>query len=452
MKKILNKLLKLTSAQKIAISFLVIIAIGTFLLYLPITHCDDIELSLIDALFIATSATCVTGLTPVSVIETFNILGQIVLLILMQIGGIGVIAIVISFLYSMKKKLSIKNNKMIKNQFGYINLSNKRSNIQEMLKYILAVEFIGAILLSFYFIPKHGLLDGLFNSLFISVSAFCNAGFDVLTSSSLIPYTNEYYPLIIIMMLIILGGLGFVVWFDVCDNIKKNKCKKGCFQRFSLHTRVVILTTVFLIVLPALFIFVLECSSEMFADLNLSSKILNSLFTSVSLRTAGFTTCDLSLANDSSLLLMIVCMFIGGSPGGTAGGIKTTTIVIILMYIFSTIKGDEYTNIHKRRISENLIKQAITIFAINIFVLLTGVFLLTITENLSFIEILFEATSAIATVGLSMNTTSKLTVFGKMIISFMMYLGRIGILTFVLSFAKDKNKQHIKYATGNLLI
>lgn len=452
MKKILNKLLKLSPTQKIAISFLLIIAIGTFLLYLPITHCDNTELNLIDTLFIATSATCVTGLTPVSIIETFNLWGQIVLLVLMQIGGIGIIAIVISFLYSIKKKLSIKNNKMIKNQFGYINLNDKRSNIQEMLKYIFTVEFIGTILLSFYFVPEYGLLMGLFNSLFISVSAFCNAGFDILTNSSLMPYTNEYYPLIIIMMLIILGGLGFVVWFDVCDNIKKNKCTKKCFKKFSLHTRVVILTTVFLIVFPALFILALEYSGRMFDNLNLSSKILNSLFTSVSLRTAGFTTCDLSLAKSSSLFLMIICMFIGGSPGGTAGGIKTTTIVIILMYIFSTIKGEEYTNIHKRRISENLIKQAITIFAINIFVLLIGVFLLTITENLSFIEILFEATSAIATVGLSMNTTSKLTVLGKMVVSFMMYLGRIGILTFVLSFTKNENKQHVKYATGNLLI
>lgn len=452
MKKILNKLLKLSPTQKIVISFLSIIAIGTFLLYLPITHCDDTELNLIDALFIATSATCVTGLTPVSIIETFNIWGQIVLLVLMQIGGIGIIAIVISFLYSMKKKLSIKNNKMIKDQFGYINLNDRRSNIQEMLKYIFTVEFIGTILLSFYFIPKHGLLMGLFNSLFISVSAFCNAGFDVISHSSLTLYANEYYPLTIIMILIILGGLGFVVWFDICDNIKRNKCSKGCFKRFSLHTRVVLLTTVSLIIFPAILIFVLENSSKMFVDFNLLSKMFNSLFTSVSLRTAGFTTCNLSLANNSSLLLMIVCMFVGGSPGGTAGGIKTTTIVIILMYIFSTIKGDKYTNIHKRSVSENLIKQAITVFAINIFVLLTGVFLLAITENLSLMEILFEATSAIATVGLSLNVTSKLTVAGKLIISFMMYLGRIGILTFVLSFTKNENKQHIKYATGNLLI
>ena len=451
MKKILNKTLKLSSTQKVAISFLLIITIGTLLLYLPITHHNGVKLEFIDALFIATSATCVTGLTPVSIIETFNTLGQIVLLMLMQIGGIGIIAIVISFLYSMKKRMSIKNNKMIKEQFGYVNLNSKRSNIREMLKYIFTVEAAGAILLSFHFIPKYGLLKGLFNSIFISVSSFCNAGFDILSSSSLIPFADDYYPLIIIMILIILGGLGFVVWFDVCDNFKK-RCVKDCFKKLSFHTRVVILTTISLIIAPALLIFILENTSKMFSNLDLLSKMVNSLFTSVSLRTAGFTTCDLSSANNSSLLLMIVCMFIGGSPGGTAGGIKTTTIIIILMHILSTIKGDKNTSIHKRSLSENLIKQAITVFAINIFVLLTGVFFLTITEDLSFIEILFEATSAIATVGLSMNITSKLTVLGKLIIAFMMYLGRIGILTFVLSFVRNENKQHIKYATGNLLI
>lgn len=364
--------------------------------------------------------------------------------------------LVASFIFLLKNRLSLNDKIALKEMLNQSEVVNFRNFLNGILRYTFIVEGIGFILLSFVFIPEYGWCSGSFISLFTTVSAFCNAGFDIIGDSSLISYVGNEIVNFTVMGLIICGGIGFAVWFDVKDKVHKLRRKEMTLHRFftsfTLHTKLVLIMTFILIFVPAILFFILEYNHA-FLDLSLWDKIQASLFTSVTLRTAGFATIPMGECVNASKLLMMIVMFIGGSPGGTAGGIKTTTVAVIALCVYRSLKGKNKTNVFHRHISRDIIVRATTIFAINITVLFTGIFFLTIVEDKIFIDLAYEAVSALATVGLTLGITSILTMGGKLIIILLMFVGRIGIMTFIMSFIKEDNKDDIlEYAEGHVIV
>lgn len=448
----------LSSAQKIALSFLVVIGIGTLLLSLPISNQSGKFLDFIDAFFISASCTCVTGLSTVVVSDTFSLFGQIVMLILIQIGGLGFLTLMAFIISMTKDKLSIKEKTTMKEMLNNDRVLDMKKFIQDIIKYTFIFEGVGAFLISFTMIPKYGFFDGLFKSIFLAVSAFCNAGFDPLGATSLQTYLNQPFFIIIIMFLIILGGLGFAIWFELKDQLtlffKKEINFKKLKKNLSFHTKVVLFISLCLIVVPALIMLILEWNNpNTIGNLSVSDKILAMFFESVALRTAGFTSINYAGLHPSSCVIMIMLMLIGGSPGGTAGGIKTTTILVIVLHIIAVIKQKEKVVLWKKSIEKNLIMKAMGIFYLNIAVFLIGLFILSITFDATFLEISFEVMSALATVGSSLGITASLNPISKLVIIVIMYIGRIGIITLLASIVKQKNKQDlITYPNGNIII
>lgn len=451
---------RFTTAQKIAYSFLLVIFIGTILLMLPISHRDGMLYNPIDALFTSTSATCVTGLVVDITLQEFSLFGQIVIMVLIQIGGLGLMTLMAVFILILKSKLSMNEKIAMKEMLNQDKVLNMRVFLFDIFRYTLVFEFVGMLILSFRFIPEYGFMKGIFKAMFIAVSAFCNAGFDVLGTESLGAYVHDPLVIITIMILIVLGGLGFAVWFDLRDKVKPLLLRKTKLSKFrkslSLHTRIVLDMTFLLILGTAGVIFFLEVhNGNTIGGFTFPQQLLTSLFESVTLRTAGFASIDYADLTLASKFLMVLVMFVGGSPGGTAGGIKTTTLAVLVIYIFCNLKGKAHTTVLKRTISMEIIVRAMGIFFINLFALLLGILLLCIIEDHDFISIVFEAASAMATVGLSLGITSSLTIGGKIIIILLMFVGRIGISTFVLSLmthTRKNSENAVAYPNGNIII
>ena len=431
--------------RQIAISFLAVILIGSVLLMLPICN-NTTPTVYLNNLFIATSATCVTGLVPVVTSEQFNILGQIVIIILIQIGGLGFLTFLNLLLIMVKKKISL-TNKFVKN----------------VIKYTFIVEGLGAIILAFVFIPDFGIVKGIYYSIFHSISAFCNAGFDVLGANSLIGYQNNLIINLVIPGLIIMGGLGFIVWFDVAHCIKKEYgkrskfSKKHLFKSFSLHTKLVIIATVVLLLAGAVLFYLCEFNNiKTIGGLPLFDQIQISFFQSATLRTAGFASVDMASLHPSTKLMMCVLMFIGGSPAGTAGGIKTVTFAIGVLEVYNIYHGRKEVTAFSRRIPKRLIVRSFAIISMALAIVFLSIFALSITEQAPFIDICFEVVSAGATVGLSASLTPYLSVFGKIVIIMLMYIGRIGPITMMISFARKSymqaSKKEVRYPDGNILL
>lgn len=450
---------KASPARKIMFSFLFVILTGAFLLTLPISHQSGEFYNIIDALFSATSATCVTGLVVDVTVNEFTIFGQIVIMSLIQIGGLGLMTLMAVFILIMKNRLSMNEKITMKEMLNQEKVFNMHKFILDILKYTILFEGIGMVLLSFVLIPEYGIISGLFKAMFLSISAFCNAGFDVLGATSLNGYVHNPLVMITIMMLIILGGIGFAVWFDVRDKLVPLLKRETTFKKFrkslSLHTRIVIIVTISLIVLTALLILVVEFQNAgTIGTFNFPQKILTSTFESVTLRTAGFASIDYASLQLATKFLMVMIMFIGGSPGGTAGGVKTTTVAVLILYVYCSLRGRSATTIFKRTIPSDIIIRATGIFFINLVTLFTGVFLLCIFEDKVFIDLLFEAASAMATVGLSLGITPYLSAAGKIVIILLMFVGRIGITTFVMSLVKPSASQgsSVAYPSGNIIV
>ncbi len=447
-----------TPAQKIAFSFLITIFIGAILLSLPMSTKNNQFFPFVDALFIATSCTCVTGLTTVVVSETFNLFGQFVMMVLIQIGGLGFLTLMAFVISKTRNKFRLKEKDTMKEMLNQDKVIDMKVFIQDIMKYTFLFELIGAILIAFTMVPEFGWIDGIFKSIFLAVSAFCNAGFDTLGQVSLQNYIDQPFFMIIIMLLIILGGLGFALWFDVRDQLKRWFKKEITFKKLkkslSFHTKVVLFMTLFLIFIPAFIMLLLEWNNvDTIASFNVPQKILAMLFESVALRTAGFASIAYSGLQVSTSIIMILLMFIGGSPGGTAGGIKTTTMLIIMMHIISTLRQNEKVVLWKKTISKDVIVKAMGIFYLNIMVYFVGIFALSLVESFDFIAICFEVMSALATVGSTLGITSELSITGKLIISLIMYIGRIGIVTLLVSLLKKNQKQDlITYPQGNIIV
>lgn len=452
---------KLSPAQKIASSFLLVILSGTLLLMLPISNKNFQFLNWLDALFTATSATCVTGLSVFTVADQLNWFGQLILLLLIQVGGLGLMTFMAVFILIVKNRLSMNEKIAMKEMLNQDRVVNMRKFLLDILYYTLFFEAVGAILISFRMIPRFGLVDGSFKAVFLAVSAFCNAGFDTLGSVSLQKYVHDPLMCLTIMALIVLGGLGFAVWFDIRDKVGPLLHRRITFKKFrhslSLHTKIVLSVSLFLIIIPGLLIMLVEfTNSRTLGDFNIFEKLMTAMFESIALRTAGFTTINYAGLKPATDLLMMVVMFIGGSPGGTAGGIKTTTIAVLVIYIISSLKGREHTVVLHRKIGRGIIIRAMGIFFINLVVLFTGIFLLNIVEQKPFLSLSFEAVSAMATVGSSLGITTSLGVGGKLIIIFLMYVGRIGISTLILSLTRNKPNRNsankVSFPNGNIIV
>ncbi|MEE0661635.1 MAG: potassium transporter TrkG [Thomasclavelia ramosa] len=406
--------------------FCIIILMGTILLSLPISLKENQEVSIMTSFFTATSATCVTGLIRVDTYSHWSWFGQFIIILLIQIGGIGFMTFCIYALTLAKKKIGIISRSIMQNSIS----SPHVGGIVKMTKFIILatffIEALGAFFLSFIFCPKLGLLKGLWFSIFHSISAFCNAGFDLMGNfepySSLVSFQDNWYLNMIIMLLIIIGGLGFLVWKDIIDN-------RGHFSKMRLHTKIVITTTIILIFGGALFIYFCEQGN---------ATILSSLFQSVTARTAGFNTVDLSKIRETTQLIILILMFVGGSSGSTAGGIKTTTIAVMLVNIISMFKQKKGVEVFKRRISDEIVKMASCVLMAYLVLTLIVSLIICQLENISYITVLFECVSAIATVGLTIGITSQLGVISQCLLALLMLFGRVGSITFLLAFASNR--------------
>lgn len=433
------KIKHLTTTQVIILSFLLTILVGTFLLTLPIASAKGVETPFIDALFTATTSVCVTGLVVVTTATHWSLFGHIVILLLIQIGGLGVITITTTVMMWFGKKLSLQNRMLLGDAFNLETLKGLVQFLKKVFKGTFIVEGIGAVCYSFVFVPEFGVPKGIWYSVFHAISAFCNAGIDILGESSLMPYVDNIWVNIVTMLLIILGGIGFVVWFDVVSLIKKKihrESRKGYgLHNLSLHTKIVLCMTVTLIFGGALLFFVFEFDNEAtIGGFSLGDKMLAALFQSVTTRTAGFASISQKDLASPSIITTLFLMFTGGSPIGTAGGVKTTSIAIIIFMVMSTVHGSVDINCFNRRIAMKTVRKAIAIVLISFLVSLVAIVAMMTFEQGVSADVIFEVYSALGTVGLTRDYTMTLGVAGKIIISICMFLGRIGPITMVIAF------------------
>ena len=440
-------------ARIMVIGFAVVILLGALLLNLPIATQDGQSIGFLNALFTSTSAVCVTGLVVVDTATYWSNLGQVIIITLIQVGGLGFMTIGTMFALLTKKKINLRERLLIQESLNQDDLSGMVKLTRYVILITFLIEGIGAILLSFVFIPQFGLLQGIWYSIFHSISAFCNAGFDLMGTtsgeySSLVSYVSNPMIVITISALIILGGIGFPVILDVINSKK--------VLRLNMHSKVVLITTAILIVTGTVFIFIIEFNNpNTLGNLGFGGKFLAALFQSIAARTAGFATLDLASMYESSAFLIIILMFIGASPASTGGGIKTTTLATLLITVKSFISGKDEIVAFERRISGLLITKAIGIFFIGISFVVLGTFALSITDpGFSLLQCGFEIVSAIATVGSSIGGSPNLTTMGKIVVMLAMFIGRVGSLTiFVALLSKGSRKQPpIRYPEGKIII
>ena len=430
----------LSQVQFIALGFFIMIMLGTFILMLPISSKNNQFTDFLTALFTATSASCVTGLVVVDTATYWSIFGQVIILLLIQVGGLGFISIGVFFSIILRRKIGLRERGLIMESTNSLKIGGVVKLTRKILFGTLIFEGSGMFLFAFRFIPEYGFVKGLWFSLFHSVSAFCNAGFDLMGDkygkfASVTAYYNDVIVNVVIMLLIIIGGIGFVVWNDIYENGIK-------FRKYSLHTKIVLVMTFILVFGGGLLFFITE-QNGVIKDMNFTDKVLASLFSSVTARTAGFNTVDTGKLSDAGKLLTMFLMFIGGSSGSTAGGVKTTTIFVIFANVKSTITRTFGMNVFDRRINEESVYSAATIAAINLGLVVLSVFVVMIIQPLNMIEVFFEAFSAIGTVGMTTGITRDLSIISKFIMILLMYIGRVGSLSFAFAFVQNKTKPKI---------
>lgn len=430
----------------LALGFFMVIIIGSLLLMLPIATVEGNATTYMDALFTATSAVCVTGLTTVITASHWSVFGQIIIIILIQIGGLGVMTIATVMAMILGKRITLNDRLIIKEQMNTVDISGMVKLIRYVLASTFIIEGIGALFLSFQFIPEFGLGRGIYVSIFQAISSFCNAGFDVLGPNSIVDYNANALVVLTIAFLIIFGGLGFNVYMDVTAN-------KFNYRKYALHTKIVLTMTAILLFVGTAGFFLLEyLNPKTMGDMDIFTKTLNAFFQSVTTRTAGYFSVNQAGLTDPSVMLSIVLMFIGGSPAGTAGGIKTVTLAMLLLMTYSEIKGNHDLEVFQRRISIDQGKRAIAIMVLGLNLVLVITFVLLAVEPIPFEDLLFEVTSAFGTVGLTRNLTPQLSGISKFLLILSMYIGRVGTMTLVFAFANNKDKKYHKEAYGNVII
>ena len=436
--QIIGRLRRMSPMKIIFLGYCVIVLMGTLLLSLPAATRTGQPSSFSDAFFTATSATCVTGLVRFDTYLHWSPFGQGVILSLIQIGGMGFMTYAIALIALMRRKIGLGTRVVMQNSIAAPHVGGIVRMTRFILLGSLLVEGIGALLLGFYFCPRIGLWQGIWFAVFHSVSAFCNAGFDLMGDvtgpySSLTGFVGNWYVTGIIMALIVIGGLGFFVWKDLLDT-------RFRFSRMRLHTKMVLSVTLLLILIGALGIFLMEQESEAFAGKTLSEQAAGALFQSVTARTAGFNTLNLSAMTQSSQFLLICLMMIGGSPGSTAGGIKTTTFGVMVMTIFSIFRKRKNMEAFGRRMEDWVARSASCVFMMYLTLSLVAAMVISRVEGLPLLSALFECASAIGTVGLSFGITPTLGMLSKALLAGLMLFGRVGSITILLAFASEKNQ------------
>ena len=436
--------IRASTTHIILLSFLIAILIGALLLSLPISSADGKAKPFLDALFTATTSTCVTGLVVTPTVSSWSIFGQAVILILIQIGGLGVITIMSGLMILLHKKMGIGDRLLLQDAFNLNSLSGLVRFVKKVVGGTFIIEGIGALLYMIVFIPQFG-AKGVWISVFTSISAFCNAGIDIIAENSLCDYALNPIINIVTGSLIILGGIGYIVWWDVFRVLRLRRTKKVRFFRdLTLHSKIAVTAPLILILTGAVLIFAFEYNNpQTIKDYTLLQKIEVSLFQSVTTRTAGFATVPQENLTNASAFVCLLLMFIGGSPVGTAGGIKTVTFAVLVASAFASVRNKENTEVFGRQLTKQAVSKAVAVTCMSFIIMFTSTVFLSAVTEANALDLIYETVSATATVGLTRNFTASLSSIGKIIIIVTMYLGRVGPISLAVAFKRGKDNQNI---------
>lgn len=438
----------LSHIQIIALGYFLITLAGTFLLMLPFATRSGVSAPFGTAIFTSVSASCVTGLVLENTVTYWSLFGQIVILALIQLGGLGYMTIATVFYRLIIRKHGLREKVIMAESINTTRMNNFSSLIKKIFLGSIIIEFTGAVLLSIRFVSLFGWAKGIYYGVFHSISAFCNAGFDLLGSptpfNSLVAFNNDPLVILVISALVILGGLGFLVWDDI-------SLKRFRFKKLNLHSKIVLTVSAVLLCLGTLLFFIFE-NNKLFSDMSFSSKLLNSFFSAVTPRTAGFNTVDIASFSEASKLLTIILMFIGGSSGSTAGGIKTTSLFIIFAFVASKVRGKDSISAFNKSIKDEFLHKALLVSTINMSLALTGTFIIAAVEPASLSNIFIETFSAISTVGLSAGLTSSLGVVSQIVLMILMFCGRVGSVSFAAALFEKRNPAPITYPAESITV
>ena len=437
-----------STTRLIAFGFAMIILTGTLLLTLPFANKSGHGNMLI-SLFTATSATCVTGLVVADTYQNWTTFGQLVILCMIQVGGLGFMTIGAYISVILKKRIGLQEREQLQESVNTLEIAGVVRLVKKIVQGALCIEFLGAVLLSFRFIPRFGVVKGIYYSLFHAVSAFCNGGFDLMGTeeaySSLVAYEGDILVNLVIVALILVGGIGFIVWDDVARN-------KWHFKRYLLHSKIV-LTVTFLLTVIGTVLFLLTENNAAFAGMSPLEKVLGALFSAVTPRTAGFNSVDTAALSNSGKLITMVMMFIGGSPGSTAGGVKTTSVIVLLFYAGAMVLNKEDINLFGRRLTDEVVKKANAVVIINAtLTIVATVIIMALQPLLNFEDVLFEVLSAIGTVGMTVGITRDLDIIARVILIVLMYCGRLGSLSFALVFAQKNTSAPMRQPQEKIIV
>ena len=435
-----------STTRLIASGFALIILAGALLLTLPIANKSG-HGNLLNSLFTATSATCVTGLVVADTYRNWTIFGQLVILCLIQVGGLGFMTIGAYISVLLKKRIGLQEREQLQESVNTLEIAGVVRLVKKIVQGALCIEGLGAVLLACRFIPRFGVARGIYFSIFHAVSAFCNGGFDLMgvneAYSSLVAFEGDIVVNLVVVTLILVGGIGFIVWDDVVRN-------KWHFRKYLLHSKIVITTTLLLTIAGTVLFLVTE-NQAAFAGMSPLEKFLGALFSSVTPRTAGFNSVDTAALSNSGKIITMVMMFVGGSPGSTAGGVKTTSVVVLLFYAVAMVRED--INLFGRRLSDEVVKKANAVVIINAtLTIIATIFIMTLQPLLNFEDVLFEVLSAIGTVGMTVGITRDLNIISRVIIIVLMYCGRLGSLSFALIFAQKKTSASVRQPQEKIIV
>ncbi len=437
-----------STTRLIAFGFAMIILTGTLLLTLPFANKSG-HGNMLNSLFTATSATCVTGLVVADTYQNWTTFGQLVILCMIQVGGLGFMTIGAYISVILKKRIGLQEREQLQESVNTLEIAGVVRLVKKIVQGALCIELLGAVLLSFRFIPRFGVVKGIYYSLFHAVSAFCNGGFDLMGTeeaySSLVAYEGDILVNLVIVVLILVGGIGFIVWDDVARN-------KWHFKRYLLHSKIV-LTVTFLLTLIGTVLFLLTENNAAFAGMSPLEKVLGALFSAVTPRTAGFNSVDTAALSNSGKLITMVMMFVGGSPGSTAGGVKTTSVIVLLFYAGAMVLNKEDINLFGRRLTDEVVKKANAVVIINAtLTIVATVIIMALQPLLNFEDVLFEVLSAIGTVGMTVGITRDLDIIARVILIVLMYCGRLGSLSFALVFAQKNTSAPMRQPQEKIIV
>ncbi len=439
---------RISSVQIIVFGFLMVIIAGAILLWLPISSADRTFTPPIDALFTATTSVCVTGLTTVTTAAHWSMFGKAVILALIQLGGLGVVCVGIGVMIIMKKRITMRERLLIQTAYNLDNIDGMVRVIKNVSLGAFTAEALGAVFYALVFVPDYGWIKGIWYSIFHSVSAFCNAGIDLLGDSSLCMYRDNILINVVTMTLIVTGGIGFIVWWDIKktagNSIRTGRWRGQLFKRLSVHSKAAVITTLICIIAGTGLIFLFEFNNQdTIGSMNVGNKLMCSAFEAVTTRTAGFASIPQELFRDTTYIVLLILMLIGGSPMGTAGGFKTTTLALIFFSVKSTVKGKKDTEAFGRKIGGENIKTALAVLSIIFAIVFAAIVTLTAIEPFGLKDIAFETISAMSTSGLTRGITPMLSSAGKAIICIVMFAGRIGPISLVMAFNIRRKRENM---------